>query len=84
MSSRLDVFDQFESFAMDGLDGYAAIFFKIFSQFGNVYIHGSCIEITVVMPDHLQSGAAVKHFIFILAEQFQKLDFFIGKFNFFI
>jgi len=59
------------------------IFFQMFTQFRNIYIHASGIEIIIVSPNILQSIISFKHFINIHTQQFQQLRFFGRQFLFF-
>ena len=47
-----------EAVAMNVHDLYAAVFFKVFTQLGNVYVHTTSIEIRVAAPYPFQCGFA--------------------------
>ena len=61
---------------MDIDDLNIGIFLEVFSQFRDVHIHASCIEIIVISPNFLQCQLSLQQIVFVLTEHFQQLVFF--------
>jgi hypothetical protein len=62
---RLGLSDnQFKSFSMNGDDLYLGVILENFSDFAEVNVHGTCIEIAIVTPDLLECMASVDQLIY--------------------
>ena len=60
------------------------VFSQIFSQFGDVNVHASSIEIRVVSPNFLQDGASVNNLVRCQTEYSQQFRFLGSKFKVFL
>ena len=61
--------DQLVAFAVDVDNLDWGIIFEKFTQFGDVNIHASCIEVVIVDPDCLEGIVALKNVVDVWAEK---------------
>jgi hypothetical protein len=62
---RLGLSDnEFKAFPVNGDDLNSRIIFQNLSDFAQIHIHGTCIEIAIVTPDLLEGMASVDQLIY--------------------
>ncbi len=66
---------------MDIDDFNRRLIFQVFTQFGNVNIHASCIKIIVINPNGFQSEVPLQNIVGIVTQQAQQLRFLGGQFH---
>ena len=54
---------------IDNLDRF--IFFQMLTQFGDIYVHATCIEVVIVNPDSLQCKVTLQNLIGMRTKQAQ-------------
>jgi hypothetical protein len=72
-------FNQFKSFSVHIDNLYFFVFGKVLSQFGNIHIHATGIEVIIATPDFVQGIIAVHNIVFIDAKQVQQFRLFGGE-----
>ena len=64
-----------EAIAVDVYDLHAAVFFQIFAQFGDVYVHAAAVEVGVAAPYALQRQFAWQQVVLVFAQHQQQFIF---------
>ena len=62
---------------VDDLD--RGIVFEVFTQFGDVNVHASCIEVVVVDPNCFQSEISFENLVYMGAKEAQPFRLFGGE-----
>src|SRR5574344_1429044 len=75
--------NQLITFSMDMYNLYLVVIFQMLTQFGDIHIHRTGIDVVVVYPDGFQSKVTLKYLIGMTAKQSQQLVFFRGQFGLF-
>ena len=52
------------------------VFLQMFTQFGDINIHTTCIEVIIINPDSLQGKVTLKNLVCMSTQQTQQLRFF--------
>ena len=58
---------------IDNLDRF--IFFQVLTQFGDIYVHATRIEVVIVNPDSLQCKVTLQDFVGVCTKQAQQFGF---------
>src|ERR1043165_7215497 len=58
---------------------YAAVFLKVLTQLGYIYVHTAAVEISITAPNALQCGIARQQVVLICAQHQQQFIFFWRK-----
>src|SRR5690554_7686421 len=81
---RPDLHNQLVAFTVYVQNFYCGLVFEVFTQFGNVNVHASGIEVVVVHPNGFQGKITLQYFVGVVAEQFEELRLLGGQFYHFL